>query len=546
MTAGDTSAEYAAADGTMAGRWPVRPRPGEAVPTPFGMSAYCVADPAQRAPERDALVVVHGDGEDSRWTFAQVDDIVRAVAAGLLGLGLRPGDRVLLRMGNRADFPFVFFGAIAAGLVAVPTSAQLTAAEAGRLLDDCGAAVIALDPDLELEVPHDMPVITSETIAGWVAGDERAEHDLGDPDRPAFITYTSGTTGRPKGVVHAHRSAWGRRPMYRGWYGLDEGDVMLHAGALNWTYTLGVGLTDPWANAATAIVHDGPRDGLVWPRIVHSHKATHLAAVPGVYRHLLRHGDPSTWDLSSLRAALVAGEALPSALWQEWIEATGVPLYESLGMSEISTFASTGPDVPVRAGTPGRAQPGRRIAVLDPERLDDPTPLPPNEIGRLAVHRDDPGVMLGYWQRPDETAEVMRGEWFVTSDLAEIDEDGYLTYHGRADDVMNAMGYRVSPVEVEDALAGTPGVAEVAVSTLDVGDGVSVVCAWVVPGDPEGDREALQRSVIDRAAERLAPYKRPREVRFVEALPRTTNGKIVRRSLAAAAPSPGGGKRADE
>ncbi|MGN7247707.1 AMP-binding enzyme [Janibacter anophelis] len=108
------------------------------------------------------------------------------------------------------------------------------------------------------------------------------------------------------------------------------------------------------------------------------------------------------------------------------------------------------------------------------------------------------------------------------------------------------MGYRVSPVEVEDALAGTPGVAEVAVSTLDVGEGVSVVCAWVVPGDPEGDREALQRSVIDRAAERLAPYKRPREVRFVEALPRTANGKIVRRSLAAAAPSPGGGKRADE
>ncbi|WP_415830823.1 AMP-binding enzyme [Janibacter anophelis] len=109
------------------------------------------------------------------------------------------------------------------------------------------------------------------------------------------------------------------------------------------------------------------------------------------------------------------------------------------------------------------------------------------------------------------------------------------------------MGYRVSPVEVEDALAGTPGVAEVAVSTLDVGDGVSLVCAWVVPSDPEADREALQRSVIDRAAERLAPYKRPREVRLVEALPRTANGKIVRRSLAAAAaPSPGGGKRADE
>ncbi len=513
-------------------RWPVAPVPGEATPSPFGMSAYCVADPATRAPDRPALVVVHGDGASSSWTFTEVDDVVRAVAAGLLGLGLDPGDRVLLRMGNRAEFPFVFFGAIAAGLVAVPTSAQLTAEEAAGLLSDSGARAVALDPDLALDVPDGVQVVTAETIDAWVAGGDRAEHDVGDPDRPAFITYTSGTTGRPKGVTHAHRSAWGRRPMYRGWYGLDEGDVMVHAGALNWTYTLGVGLTDPWACAATAVVYDGPRDGGVWPRIIREHRATHVAAVPGVYRHLLRHGDPREWQLSSLRAALVAGEALPSALWQEWTEATGVPLHESLGMSEISTFVSTGPEVPTRPGSPGRAQPGRRIAVLDPERLEDPTPLGPGVAGRLAVRRDDPGLMLGYWQRPEETAEVMRGEWFVTSDLAELDEDGYLIYLGRSDDVMNAQGYRVSPVEVEDALAGTPGVAEVAVSTLDVGDGVSLVCAWVVPVDGDADRAVVQESVIERATERLAAYKRPREVRVVEALPRTANGKVVRRDLA--------------
>lgn len=514
---------------TRPGRWPVHPIPGEVTPTPFGMSEYCVADPAERAPERPALVVVHGPDEESSWTFAEVDDVVRSVAAGLLGLGLEPGDRVLLRMGNRAEFPFVFFGAIAAGLVAVPTSAQLTADEAGRLLEDCGARAVALDPDLALDVPDDVAVVTTETIADWQAGPERAAHDIGDPERPAFITYTSGTTGRPKGVVHAHRSAWGRRPMYRGWYGLLEGDVMVHAGALNWTYTLGVGLTDPWANAATAVVHDGPRDGLIWPRIVQSHAATHLAAVPGVYRHLLRHGDPGEWHLASLRAALVAGEALPSALWREWTEVTGVPLHESLGMSEISTFVSTGPEVAGREGSPGCAQPGRRIAVLDPDGLDDPRPLGPGEVGRLAVHRDDPGLMLGYWQRPEETAEVMRGEWFVTSDLAEIDDEGYLTYHGRSDDVMTAMGYRVSPVEVEEALAGTPGVGEVAVTLLDVGDGVRIIGAWVVPTPEAAD--GVRERVLERAAEALAPYKRPREVRLVDALPRTANGKVVRRDL---------------
>ena len=543
-------------------RWPVEPIPGEATPTPFGMSAYCVGAPAAHAPDRDALVVVHGPGEESRWTFAEVDDTVRAVAAGLLGLGLQRGDRVMLRMGNRAEFPFVFFGAIAAGLVAVPTSAQLTGEEAAGLLTDCGAAAVALDEDLPLTVPPHVPTITAETIARWVAGGERAGHDVGHPDRAAFITYTSGTTGRAKGVTHAHRSAWGRRPMYRGWYGLTEGDVMVHAGALNWTYTLGVGLTDPWANAATAIVHDGPADRLVWPRLVAEHRATHLAAVPGVYRHLLRHGDPGTWDLTSLRAALVAGEALPSALWQEWTERTRVPLHESLGMSEISTFVSTGPDTPVRPGSPGRAQPGRRIAVLDPDSLaEEPRELGVGEVGRLAVHRDDPGLMLGYWRRPEENAEVFSGDWFVTSDLAAIDADGYVTYHGRSDDVITAMGYRVSPVEVEDALAGVEGVAEVAVAALDVGDGVRLVCAWVVStgafpayaadsssesaADPSSEsgpesaadpvhadpHAALRERVLARAAEQLAPYKRPREVRVVESLPRTANGKVVRRDL---------------
>jgi len=169
---------------TRSGRWPVEPAPGEATPVPFGMSAYCVADPAQRSPGRPALVVVHGADDESTWTFAEVDDVVRAVAAGLLGLGLSAGDRVLLRMGNRAEFAFVFFGAIAAGLVAVPTSAQLTADEVGRLLADSGARAVALDPDLALDVPDTVAVVTAETIDGWVAADGRVEHALGDPDRP--------------------------------------------------------------------------------------------------------------------------------------------------------------------------------------------------------------------------------------------------------------------------------------------------------------------------------------------------------------------------
>ncbi|WP_431190392.1 AMP-binding enzyme [Janibacter cremeus] len=139
--------------------------------------------------------------------------------------------------------------------------------------------------------------------------------------------------------------------------------------------------------------------------------------------------------------------------------------------------------------------------------------------------------MLGYWRRPEENLEVMRGEWFVTNDLASLDADGYLTYHGRCDDVITAMGYRISPVEVEDALSDVEGVAEVAVAPLDVGDGVTLVCAWVVPTEPPADGATVRERVLTRADEQLAAYKRPREVRVVEALPRTTNGKVIRRDL---------------
>ena len=146
-------------------------------------------------------------------------------------------------------------------------------------------------------------------------------------------------------------------------------------------------------------------------------------------------------DLSSLRHGVTAGEALPPALLEEWRERTGLELYEALGMSEISTFVSSGPGTPVRPGSPGRPQPGRCVAVLPVDGGDEP--LPPGQTGLLAVHRTDPGLMLGYWQRPEEEAQVMRGDWFVGGDLVDIGADGYVAFHGRADDVMNAMGYRV-------------------------------------------------------------------------------------------------------
>ena len=183
-------------------------------------------------------------------------------------------------------------------------------------------------------------------------------------DEPAFLIYTSGTVGRPKGVLHGHRTAWGRRPMYQGWYGITERDVILHAGAFNWTYTLGVGLIDPWANGATAVLYNGPSDPAVWPELIARFSVTIFATVPSLYRRILKYGAFHREGLTTLRHGLTAGEALPPAVLEAWRAATGTELYEALGMSEISTYISTGPGMTIKPGSLGKSQPGRRVTIL--------------------------------------------------------------------------------------------------------------------------------------------------------------------------------------
>ncbi|MXN64849.1 AMP-binding protein [Stappia sp. GBMRC 2046] len=493
----------------------------------MNLARYCLtnADPDLNA---EALVVLGpGGAVKESWTYAEMQDAILRVAGSLAGLGFAQGERVLLRMGHTSDFPIVFFGAIAAGLVPIPTSGMLTAEECDRILQDSDAALIVHDGTVSL--PADLEgrtVIDADELSRLKSPDPGQFAETADDD-PAFLVYTSGTSGSPKGVLHAQRSAIGRRPMYAGWYGISPADRLLHAGAFNWTYTLGVGLMDPWANGATSVVYDGPRDPHVWPQLMEAAKATLFAAVPSLYRRILKYADVSKGSFPALRHGLTAGEALSPALHEDWVRHTGRQLYEALGMSEISTYISSGPDTPTKPGSPGKAQAGRKIAILS-SQTDDRQPLKAGETGLLAVHGSDPGLMLGYWRRPDDTASVFRGDWFLTGDLARIDEDGYVWYGGRSDDVMNAFGYRVAPQEVELALSAHPDVAEVAVTDVPAGNGISLVTAFIVLREGAARDES---ALGEFAAARLAEYKRPKVYRFVDALPRTASGKVLRRAL---------------
>ncbi|MGF1551082.1 MAG: class I adenylate-forming enzyme family protein [Paracoccaceae bacterium] len=495
------------------------PRP--VCPAAFNIAAHVLA-PAARTPDKPALEILGGAGAEV-WTYAEIDRAVRGLASALKAAGLAPGERVAITLGSGVAFPLVFFATIAAGGVAVPLSSQLTAPEVARLLARLSPRLVAgpvareaLPPGATAIAPPEIEAMRAET-PGAVAA-TRA-------DDPAFVVFTSGTSGTPRGVVHAQRSAFARRMMWTGWYGLSAGDRVLHAGAFNWTYTLGAGLTDPWAAGATALVYQGARDPFVWPRLARDHEATIFAAVPGVYRQMLRSDEDLGAAFARLRHGLSAGERLVDALRAEWRERTGRDLHEALGMSEISTFVSGSPGRPAPAGTTGYPQPGRRVAVL---AEDDARPVPRGTPGRLAVDARDPGLMLGYLDDPAADAETRAGAWFLTGDRAVMHADGAIEHLGRGDDVMNALGYRVSPQEVEEAMAGCPGVAEIAVAELPVRADLALVAAFVVPAGDEAPDEA---ALAAWAAERLAAYKRPRLWRTVAALPRTANGKLIRRTL---------------
>ncbi len=494
----------------------------------FNLAWHCLGRQAAERGAKTALILADGPDALRSWTYAELDGMVRRLAGGLIESDLKKGDRVIIRAANDIDFVLAFFATTAIGCVAQPASLMLTAEEALALSADSGATAIFLgdaDPN-ERALFSRLRVFDRRETRRLAAEAVPADYAPTAPEDPAYLLFTSGSTAEPKGVLHAHRVVIGRRPLAADWLGLSEDDVVLHAGNINWAYTLGVGVLDPFARGATGALYAGPRDPAIWPTLIGRTRATIFAAVPSVYRQILKYGDPSAHDLMSLRHGVSAGEALSPDLLTRWREATGTWLYEALGMSEISTYVSSRPGEPIRPGSPGRPQTGRRVAILP---VDGGTsPLPPGEIGLLAVDRSDPGLMLGYWNRPAEETAAFRGEWFIGGDLAEFDADGFVWHRGRNDDIMNAFGYRVSPLEVEKVLASHPDVADVAVAERKVAADVSVIAAFVAPKPGSAPDEA---SLLAHCVKHLAAYKCPRKVVFVGEIAHTPNGKVSRRLL---------------
>ncbi|HCJ61922.1 MAG TPA: AMP-dependent synthetase [Alphaproteobacteria bacterium] len=483
----------------------------------FNLAGYLLDD---RFPDdQSTLVMVGDDMKSSRHDRADCRKL--AMRHGhAIAKHVAPGSIILLDLGNSLEMAFTFLGCIARGLVPSPLSNLLTPTEIRKMANQVNASLVVSD---RLDGPDVMSIWHLQEDAQHDPGAFNCQHTK--EDDPAFLVFTSGSTGNPKAVLHAQRTIIGRRPMYEDWYGITSSDRVLHAGGLNWTYTLGAGFLDPLATGATGLIDLGERDVERLMAIAEMEAATIFAAVPGVYRKLLKQSSHNiNASFHALRHGISAGEALHPDLRKSWQHVTGKELYEALGQSEISTFISTGPGLEVRPGSPGKPQRGRNICVL-PMDSHGIEPLPTGQTGYLAISRDDPGLMLGYLHEETDTKSMFRGHWFLGGDVGHFDEDGYFWHEGRGDDLMNALGYRVSPEDVENALLEYPLIEEAAVREVAIRDDLSLIGAFYV------GKNVDQKDVQKFLEERLAAYKMPKIFVSMGQLPRTANGKLKRRSL---------------
>ncbi len=463
----------------------------------------------------------------------------RANRAGnaLKALGVQLEQRVLLCMLDTPDLPAVFWGAMKAGLVPVPVNTLLTTADYDYLLRDSRARVLVVSapllPKLEPAL-RDQPFLHSVVVAGGSAPGHVALDELLAQARPdldaapttrddvAFWLYSSGSTGQPKGAIHLHGDLAETARLYgEGILGLRPDDVVFSAAKLFFAYGLGNAMTFPFAaGASSVLLADRPTPQSV-VALLQKEKPTFFFGVPTLFAGML--ADSTATDLGGrLRWCVSAGEPLPRDIGLRWRERHGVDILDGIGSTELlHIFLSLRPG-DVRYGTTGKPVPGYEIEIVD----DQDRPVKPGEIGELRV--SGPSSAVAYWNNREKSLRAFRGRWTYTGDKYLQDADGYYVYCGRSDDMIKAGGQWVSPAEVESALVAHPSVLEAAVVAHKDENQLDKPKAFVVlkPG-ARATSEELQRFV----KERLAPFKYPRWVEFVEGLPKTATGKIQRFKL---------------
>ena len=511
------------------------------VPETFNAADYFV-DRHVREGRGSKVAIACGE---QRLTYESVAANVARMGSALRGeLGVRREERVLLLLLDGPEFVYAFFGAMKIGAVPVPVNTLWKSPDYRYVLNDSQARVAIVSdrllPQVQAIPREDLPHLEHLVVAGDAPAGSRRLRDLleagAEPmaavptsrDDPALWLYSSGSTGVPKGCVHLQHDMvvcselFGKRIL-----GITEADRCFSAAKLFFAYGLGNALTFPFAVGATAVLSpDRPTAATVYD-IIERHQPTLFFSVPTGFGMLLAHrrdGAPD-FDLSTIRHAVSAGEALPQTLFARFKERFGIELLDGLGSTEaLHTFISNRPDA-IRPGSSGLVVPGYEAKVVD----DDGKPVPRGTIGQLLVKGDS--ICADYWNQPEKIQEAIEGSWLRTGDQYRQDEDGFFWHAGRTDDMLKVGGMWVSPVEVENALLAHPAVRECGVVGRADHDQLIKPSAFVVLNSGAEASAALAEELTEFVRESVAAYKRPRWVDFVRELPRTATGKLQRFKL---------------
>jgi acyl-coenzyme A synthetase/AMP-(fatty) acid ligase len=477
-------------------------------------------------------------------TYGELETLTNRFGHALVSAGIGRGDRFVIRGPNSIDYVVAVLAGMKIGAIPIPTSSLYRAWELEHILTNSGAGLVLTTEELvggfDEVAPRCPDLREIVLLEGARPGLRRLDEFLaGQPDtpilvdteanEPAYAIYTSGTTGRPKGVVHAHRIivAAGDPVRYLYVQPTPE-DRWFIPTELSFMMTLDFTVFFPLAAGAQGVLYRGRFDPERLLRTVQDHAVTILIGVPTMFRMLLAMPDlESRFDLSSVRVGLCGGEPLPENTYHEVRRRFGFEIREMIGQTEAHVYAANLPGRPVKPGSLGQPIPGREVAVLD----EDGKETVPGEVGHLCLRSDDPALALGYHRAEDQWRALHHDGWYHSGDLAWRDEDGYLWYVGRADDVILTRAYRVSPGEVEAATMEHPAVLEsAAVGVPDEMIGQRVKVFIVLKPDHEPS-DGLAEEITETVRARIAAYKVPKELEFVSALPKTATGKIQRSLL---------------
>ncbi|EDL65337.1 acyl-CoA synthetase MbcS [Bacillus sp. SG-1] len=491
---------------------------------------------------KKAIIWKSEQGEEKEITYENLIKNANKIGNAFINNGLEKGDVVLVMIPRLIEAYETYVAALKAGMVVIPSSEMLRAKDLKYRIEHGDVkAVVCYEPYTEQfdeleESSGLMKFVVGAEKEGWLSldslknesSDELALADTGREDM-AFLSYTSGTTGNPKGVVHTHGWAYAHlRTAAKKWLSIEEGDTVWATAGPGWQKWIWSPFLSVLGSGATGLVYQGKFEPDTYLQMLEDYQVNVLCCTPTEYRLMAKVDDLGKYHLQHLHSAVSAGEPLNREVIDAFQKHFNVDVRDGYGQTENTLLVGIMKGMELKPGSMGKPTPGNRVEIID----EDGKPCSPGEVGDIAVHVDTPALFKNYYKDPERTAMQFRGDYYITGDKAKKDEDGYFWFEGRGDDIIISSGYTIGPFEVEDALVKHPSVKECAVVASPDEVRGNIVKAFVVlrdgvsPEDPD-----LVKSLQDHVKELTAPYKYPRKIEFIEELPKTTSGKIRRIEL---------------